>query len=129
MVPLITRSTRFTDNSSSLIDNIFTNKPDDTSIAGILILLLAFFVNKNEPFELSHSLNGMPILHIFLYVSHSNTGWFNKLQTCSFIYKSLNGLLPAAFHDIFTINMEGHEHNTRQKPEIHIISHRIVARR
>ena len=35
MVPLITRPTRFTDNSSSLIDNIFTNKPD--AIAGILI--------------------------------------------------------------------------------------------
>ena len=54
----------------------------------------------------------------------------NKLQTCSFIYKSLNGLLPAAFHDIFTINMEVHDHNTRQKSsDIHIISHRIVARR
>ena len=48
-----------------------------------------------------------------------------KLQTCSFIYKSLNGLLPY----IFTINMEEHDHNTRQKSDIHIISHRIVARR
>ena len=53
----------------------------------------------------------------------------NKLQTCSFIYKSLNGLLPAAFLDIYTINMEVHDHNTKQKSDIHIISHRIVARR
>ena len=51
----------------------------------------------------------------------------NKLQTCYFI-KSLNGLLPAAFHDIFTINMEVHDRNTRQKSDIHIISHRIVAK-
>ena len=53
----------------------------------------------------------------------------NKLQMCSFISKSLNGLLPAAFHDIFMINMEVHDHNTRQKSDIHIISHRIVVRR
>ena len=38
-------------------------------------------------------------------------------------------VLPAAFHDIFTINMEVHDHNTRQKSAIHTISHRIVARR
>ena len=37
LVPLIMRPTRFGDSSSSLIDNIFPNKPDDTSVAGILI--------------------------------------------------------------------------------------------
>ena len=31
-----TRPTRFDDDLSSLIDHIYTNKPDDTSIAGIL---------------------------------------------------------------------------------------------
>ena len=52
MVPLITRPTRYTDNSSLLIDNIFTNKPDDTSIAGILVAdisdhLPIFYISKN----------------------------------------------------------------------------------
>ena len=92
--------------------------------------LARLFVNKNEPFELFHSLNGMTILHLFLYKYRILTLYgINKLQTCSFIYKSLNGLLPVAFHDIFTINIEVHNHNTRQKSDIHIISHRIVARR
>ena len=49
MVPLITR---YTDTSSSLIDNIFTNKPDDTSSVGILVAdisdhLPIFYISKN----------------------------------------------------------------------------------
>ena len=45
------RPTRFGDNSSSLIDNIFTNKPNDTSVSGIIILdssdhLPNFYVSK-----------------------------------------------------------------------------------
>ena len=45
------RPTRFGDNSSSLIDNIFTNKPDDTSVTGILISdisdhLPIFYISK-----------------------------------------------------------------------------------
>ena len=37
--------------------------------------------------------------------------------------------MPAAFHDIFTINMEVHDHNIRQKSDIHIVSQHIAARR
>ena len=45
------RPTRFGDSSSSLIDNISTNKPDDTSVAGILISdisdhLPIFYISK-----------------------------------------------------------------------------------
>ena len=52
MIPRITRPTRFIDNSSSMVDNIFTNKPDDTSISGILIAdisdhLTIFYISKN----------------------------------------------------------------------------------
>ena len=47
------RPTRFGDSSSSLIDNIFTNKPDDTSVAGILISdisdhLPIFYISKTS---------------------------------------------------------------------------------
>ena len=50
------------------------------------------------------------------------------------IYYKFNAYLkelerPAAFHDTFTINIEVHNHNTRKKSHIPIISHRIVARK
>ena len=52
------RPTRFGDSSSSLIDNIFTNKPDDTSVAGVLISdishhLPIFYISKTP--ILSHT--------------------------------------------------------------------------
>ena len=92
--------------------------------------LATFFKNKNEPFELSHSQNEMLVLFYIFYKYRILTLYgIHKLQTSSFIYKSLNRHLPAAFHDLFTINMKVHDHNTRKKSDIHISSHRIVARR
>ena len=37
ILPLITRPTRFKGEKSTLVDNIFTNKPSNCSISGILI--------------------------------------------------------------------------------------------
>ena len=37
LVPIITKPTRFTSGSSTLIDNIFTNKPNNVMLLGILI--------------------------------------------------------------------------------------------
>ena len=37
LVPLITKPTRFTSDSSTLIDNIFTNKQNNVMLSGILI--------------------------------------------------------------------------------------------
>ena len=37
LVPLVTKPTRFTSDSSTLIDNIFTNKPNNVMLSGILI--------------------------------------------------------------------------------------------
>ena len=37
LVPLITKPTRFTSDSSTLIDNIFTNMPNNVMLSGILI--------------------------------------------------------------------------------------------
>ena len=51
----------------------------------------------------------------------------NKFQTCFFIYKSLNGLLPL-FCDLFDVNYDIHDHNKRHKWDIHVIAHRICAR-
>ena len=50
-IPVITRSTRFSECSSTLIDNILTNKPQDLLVAGALICdisdhLPIFFVSK-----------------------------------------------------------------------------------
>ena len=50
--PLITRPTRFGTTSSTLIDNIFTNKPQNLLISGLLIAdisdhLPIFYVSKN----------------------------------------------------------------------------------
>lgn len=51
-IPLITRPTRFTDSSSTLIDNIFTNKMFDRAVSGTLITdisdHLPVFYIKNE---------------------------------------------------------------------------------
>ena len=51
LIPVITRPTRFSEFSSTLIDNILTNKPQDLLVAGALICdisdhLLIFFVSK-----------------------------------------------------------------------------------
>ena len=55
LVPLITKPTRFTSDSSTLIDNIFTNKLNNVMLSGILITdisdHLSFFfisVTKNK---------------------------------------------------------------------------------
>ena len=51
LIPVITRPTRFSEFSSTLIDNILTNKPQDLLVAGALICdisdhLPIFFVSK-----------------------------------------------------------------------------------
>jgi hypothetical protein len=53
ILPLITRPTRFNSNSSTLIDNILVNKPNDTSVSGILITdisdhLPVFYVSSQK---------------------------------------------------------------------------------
>jgi exonuclease III len=52
LIPTITRPTRFGKNSSSLIDNIFTNKPNEASTSGMLISdisdhLPIFYISKS----------------------------------------------------------------------------------
>ena len=50
-MPVIIRPTRFTETSATLIDNIFTNIPNESSLTGILIAdisdhLLIFYISK-----------------------------------------------------------------------------------
>ena len=40
----------------------------------------------------------------------------------------MNRLLPPSFCDIFDINYDVNDHNTRHKSDIHAIAHRIRAR-
>ena len=52
-IPLIFRPTRFNINSSTLIDNIFSNKPYDSLISGILITDVSnhfpvFYISKHK---------------------------------------------------------------------------------
>jgi hypothetical protein len=52
LIPLITRPTRFGKSSSTLIDNIFTNKPNEAAVSGILISdvsdhLPVFYVSRS----------------------------------------------------------------------------------
>ena len=44
------------------------------------------------------------------------------------VYKSLNRFLPPSFCDIFDINYDKHDHNTREKSDIHAIAHRVHTR-
>ena len=52
----------------------------------------------------------------------------NTFQTCCFVFKSLHNLLPVKFHKLFLRNQDIHDHDTRKKQNIHVISHRINVR-
>jgi hypothetical protein len=52
----------------------------------------------------------------------------NKFQTACFVYKSINRMLPFQFSNIFISNNEIHHYDTRNKHNIHQISHRINVR-
>ena len=52
----------------------------------------------------------------------------NVLQTRCFVFKSIHGLLPFQFKDIFVLNNEMFSYNTRNKDNIYITSHRINVR-
>ena len=48
----------------------------------------------------------------------------NNCQSCSFVYKSLNNLLPSQFSNFFYSNKDLHDHNTRHKKySSNILSH------
>jgi hypothetical protein len=52
----------------------------------------------------------------------------NKLQVCCFVYRALHGLLPIQFQELFSLNSDIHDHNTRQACKLHVISHSVKAR-
>jgi hypothetical protein len=47
----------------------------------------------------------------------------NKLQIYCFMFKMMHNLLPHFFQNMFKLNSEIHEHNTRQASKLHISSH------
>jgi hypothetical protein len=54
MIPMITRPTRFSKNTSTLIDNILINKPNNAAISGLLVTdisdhLPVFYMSKTKP--------------------------------------------------------------------------------
>ena len=65
---------------------------------------------------------------IFAKFTILNMYSINKLQIDSFVYKSLNNLLPPQFCNFCTLNKNLHDHNTRSKNNIHQIYYRIEAR-
>ena len=69
LLPLISRPSRFGLESSSLIQNIFTNKPSDASLSGLLISdisdhLLIFYITAN-------SFNNNVSKYITIYSRHT----------------------------------------------------------
>ena len=60
------------------------------------------------------------LFHDFHLLSIFN---LNKLQTCCFMYKISNCLLPTVFQNLFTVNSNVHDHKTRQSYKLHVISH------
>ena len=52
---------------------------------------------------------------------------FNVLQTC-FVFKSIHGLLPSQFKDMFLLNNEMYSYDTRNKDNNDITSHGIKVR-
>ena len=45
-----------------------------------------------------------------------------------FVYKSLASLFPTSFCNVFDINYDIHDHNTRHKSDIRVIAHCVRAR-
>jgi hypothetical protein len=52
----------------------------------------------------------------------------NKLQTCCFVYKALNKLLPERFGNLYMKNTEIHDYYTKQSSKLHAIYHRLKIR-
>ena len=50
----------------------------------------------------------------------------NKLQTCCFMYTIFNCLLPTVFQNLFSLNSNVHNHNTRQSSKLHLIEQILV---
>lgn len=53
----------------------------------------------------------------------------NDLHVACFMYRSLHNMLPQYFCSMFVTNAEIHSHNTRNKENIHLISHRLDLRK
>ena len=66
-----------------------------------------------------------PLFRDFQFLSIFN---LNKLQTCCFMYKISNCLLPTALQNLFTLNNNLHDHKTRKSCKLHVISHRTNSR-
>ena len=66
-----------------------------------------------------------PLFRDFQLLSIFN---FNKLQTCCFMYKISNCLLPTVFQNLFTLNSNVHDHKPRHYSKLHVISHRTNSR-
>ena len=50
----------------------------------------------------------------------------NTLQSLIFMYKYKNKLLPASFHDFFTLNSAIHSYPTRNSPNYHLVNPRLL---
>ena len=51
-----------------------------------------------------------------------------QFQTCCFMHKIHNHILPINFQSLFNINYCIHDHNTRRIDNFHVISHRTNVR-
>ena len=68
------------------------------------------------------------LLHYFVIFSCCLFSTLINLQTCCFMYKISNCLLPNVFLNLFTLNSNLHDHNTRQSFKLHVICHRTNSR-
>ena len=97
-------------------------------VAGSNISLTTLVINENKKsiriIRTQWNANTVPM---FTRLRISILYDISEFQTCCFICKSLNRLLPPSFCHIFDINYDIHDHSMRHKSDIHVIAHSIPA--
>ena len=88
---------------------------------GLIWKLLQTLINHNE--VSSHARVKLVVSRNILTVYD-----INKLQTLCFVYKAVNILLPKHFNTFFNLNINIHQHNTRQSSSLHFTFHRTNIR-
>ena len=65
---------------------------------------------------------------LFKHLNILNVYDINKLQTLFFVYKAVNNLLLKHFNTFFNLNINIHQHDTRQSSSLHFTFHRTNIR-
>ena len=129
MIPLVTKPTRITDHSATLIDHVYTNKIDKHIETGIIITDVSDHFGTFSTFSLNKSLKSVPLYKTYRNFSEQNTIKFKDLllqidfapvylASCpNKAYELFITLYSAAFEKSFPQKiMKGNKKNTKHEP-------------